>query len=348
MPKIKCGVIGLGMGAAHVGSFRTHPEAEVTAVADTDPVRLKEKGGKELQVPNLYESAEEMFERAGLDVVAIAVPNKLHKPLTIAALESGIDVICEKPMAMNTTEAVEMKKASERTGKRLMINFSYRFKEQSYAIKKEIEEGILGDIYFARTQWLRRRGLPGFGGWFGQKELSGGGPLIDLGVHRIDLALWLMRYPAPVWVMGNTYSHIADEKAKAEGQKFNVEDMATGFVKFDNGASMAIEASWASNIREKEFMSTQLLGTRGGMKQYNVNEAYEFNAEFNIERNGVQYDMKVHPPVPEAHNSMYHFVDSIINNTPHTATADEGITVMKLLDALYESAAKNEPVRIKK
>jgi predicted dehydrogenase len=288
-----------------------------------------------------------MFEKANLDVVAIATPNKFHKPLTIAALEAGINVICEKPMAMNAEEGREMKAAAEKAKKRLMINFSYRFTEQSYAIKKEVESGILGDIYFARTQWLRRRGMPKFGGWFGQKELAGGGPLIDLGVHRLDLALWLMNYPKPTWVMGSSYNHIASELAKREGKKFDVEDIAVGLIKFENGATLEIEASWAGNVKEREFMSTQLLGTKGGLKQYNTGEGYTFDAEFYLECNGSQYDMKVHPPVPEAHNSMYHFVDSIIKDTPHIATADEGIIVMELLDAIYASAASGEPIKIR-
>jgi len=122
--------------------------------------------------------------------------------------------------------------------------------------------------------------------------------------------------------------------------------LAVGLVKFENGATLEIEASWAANTKEREFMSTQLMGTKGGLKQYNVGEGYEFEAEFYIEKNGSQYDMKVHPPVPEAHKSMYHFVDCILKDKPHIATADEGIIVMELLDAIYASAETGEPVKI--
>ncbi len=347
MGKLKVGIIGLGMGGAHVNGFRTHPEAEVVAVADTDAKRLEDRGRKEFKIPNCYLSAEEMLKKEKLDIVSVVTPNKFHRPLTLAALESGAHVLCEKPMAMNAKEAEDMCAAAKKAKKRLMINFSFRFSPQSYAMKKEIETGALGDIYFARTQWLRRRGMPGFGGWFGTKALSGGGPLIDLGVHRLDLALWFMGYPKPSWVMAGAYNHIASRIAKEQGKTYDVEDFAAGFIQFKNGATLELEASWAGNIKERELMETRLLGTKGGMLQRNLNEGYDFEAEFYLEKNGCQYDMKLHPPVPAAHCSMYHFVDSIVAGKPHTATAEEGLTVMKLLDAIYESAAKKRPVEIK-
>ena len=346
MNKIKVGVIGLGMGSSHIKSFSAHPQVEVVAVADSNKARLEERGNQH-NIKKLYLSAEEMLKKEKLDVVSIAVPNKFHKPLTIAALEAGCHVICEKPMAMNANEARDMIKAAKKAKKRLMINFSFRFKEQSYALKKQIESGILGDIYFARTVWMRRRGMPGFGGWFGQKALSGGGPLIDLGVHRLDLALWFMGYPKPTWVMGSTFNHIASAIAKKEKKAFDVEDMAAAMIKFDNGATLELEASWASNIKEREHMSTRLLGTKAGLLQHNLGDGYEFEAEVYMEHEGCQYDMKLHPPVPEAHNAMYHFVDCLISGKPHIATGEEGLIVMEILDAIYKSAATGKPVQIK-
>ncbi len=347
MNKLRVGVIGLGMGVAHVNGFRSHECADLVAAADTDPKRLEERGGRDLKIPGLYLSAEEMLAKENLDIVSIATPNKLHKPLAIMAFKKGCHVLCEKPMAMNAAEAREMLAASKKAKKRLMINFSFRFTEQSFAMKQEIDKGILGEIYYARTQWLRRRGMPGFGGWFGQKALSGGGPLIDLGVHRLDLALWLMGYPKPEWVMGNTYNHIASERAKAEKKAFDVEDMAVGFIKFKNGASLTLEASWAGNIKDREYMHTQLLGSKAGLHQYNLNEGYSFECEFYLEKSGAQYDMKLHPPVPQAKNAMFHFVDSIVSGKPHTATGEEGLIIMEILDSLYKSAEEGCPVKIK-
>jgi predicted dehydrogenase len=343
--KIKVAVIGLGMGKGHIGGYREHENTEVVAIADLNK-ELLAKVGDELNIPGRYTDPLEMFKKEDLDVVSIAVPNKFHKPLTIAALEAGINVLCEKPMAMNTQEAEEMLAAAKKSGKRLGINFSFRFRPQSFAMKRLVEAGEVGDIYFGRTVWQRRRGMPKFGGWFGQKALSGGGPLIDLGVHRLDLALWLMDYPEPEWVMGSTYNHIASELAAKEGKKFDVEDFACGMIKFKNGATLELEASWAGNIRENEQMSTTLLGTEGGLHQYNLNGGYEFHVECYQEKAGCHYDLHLHPPVAECHNPYYTFIDALVKDEPFLVAPEQGVTVMKLLDALYESAKTGKPVKV--
>ncbi len=342
---LRVGVIGLGMGRHHVTGFNAHPQAEVVAISDTQEERLTEIGDAN-NVPGRYTDAAEMIAKENLDVVSIATPNKFHHPYTLMAFEAGANVFCEKPMAMNAAEAREMLEKGRAVGKRLMINFSYRFSPQSWALKKEVERGTLGDIYYARTQWLRRRGMPGFGGWFGTKALSGGGPLIDLGVHRLDLALWLMGYPQPVWVMGSAYNHIATELARQQGKTFDVEDMAVALVKFANGATLEIEASWAGNIAEKELMQTRLLGTKAGLLQHNINGTYEFEAKIYQERDGAQYDMELRPPVPDATSSMAHFVDALLADRPHIATGEEGLIVMELLDAIYASAERGEPIKV--
>jgi len=343
MKKLKVGVIGLGIGKSHIRGYRSHPNAEVVAIADLDEKRLKTIGD-ECEIAKRYTTAEEMLDKEKLNIVSVCTPNKFHKPLTIAALEANCHVLCEKPMAMNAAEAREMIEAAEKTGKRLMIDFSYRFTEQSWVLKQQIETGIIGEIYFARTVWHRRRGMPELGGWFGQKAFSGGGPLIDLGVHRLDLALWLMNYPEPVWVMGSTYDPIAQAMAQKEGKTFDVEDLAVGMIKFENRATLIVEASWAANIKEREFMETRFYGTEGGLVQRNVGEGYSFEAEIYVERNGCQFDMKLHPPVPAAKNAMYYFADCILKDIPNTATGEEGFVVMKLIDAIYKSAETGKPV----
>jgi predicted dehydrogenase len=338
-------VIGLGMGRHHIAGYQNHPFAQVVAISDIDPARLQEIGDK-YNISRRYTSAEQMLQDGKLDVVSIATPNKFHNPLALACYEAGCHVLCEKPMAMSAAEGREMLAAAQKAGKRLMINFSYRFTEQSMALKQQVDMGTIGDVYFARTIWHRRRGLPGFGGWFGQKELSGGGPLIDLGVHRIDLALWLMGYPKPVWVLGSTYNPISSTLAAKRNAKFDVEDLAVGLVKFDNGATLEVEASWAANIKESELMETRLYGTLGGLVQRNLDETYKFEAELYVEREGAHFDMKLHPPVPPVSTPMYHFIDSIVNDKPHIATGEEGLLVMEILDALYMSAAEGMPVKI--
>jgi predicted dehydrogenase len=346
MTAIRVGVIGLGMGRHHIAAYQSHPQARVVAIADLDEDRLRQIGDQ-YDVAARYASAEEMLAQEALDVVSVATPNATHEPLTIAALEAGCHVLCEKPMAMNADEARAMLAAAGKAGKRLMINFSYRFTEQSQALKDRVDAGELGEIYFARTVWHRRRGLPKFGGWFGQKALSGGGPLIDLGVHRLDLALWLMGYPQPEWVMARTYNPIATALAEREGVPYDVEDLAVGLITFANGATLEIEASWAANIKERELMETRLFGTAGGLVQRNLNETYEFEAELYVERDGAHYDMKLHAPPRRRLSAMAHLVESIVNDTPHTATGAEGLLVTQILDAIYDSASRGEPVRIR-
>ncbi len=348
MKKLKVGVIGLGMGKGHIKGFASHPNAEVVAVADIDSERLAEVG-KSYEVPERFDSGEQLIHAApglGLDIISVATPNKFHKPLTIAALEAGTHVFCEKPMAMNADEAREMESVAEKTGKRLMINFSFRFNEMAFALKSQVDAGRLGEVYCARSVWLRRRGLPRFGGWFGQKELSGGGPLIDLGVHRIDLALWLMGYPEPLWVLGSTYDHVATKIAREEGKDFDVEDLAMAMVKFDNGATLEAEASWAAHIRENELMETRLMGTEGGLLYCNQDQGYNFSAELFYESEGYQFNTELHPGGKKVPSPMEHLVDAILNETPHIATAHEGVIVMELLDAIYESAETGAPVKV--
>jgi predicted dehydrogenase len=288
-----------------------------------------------------------MVQEEQLDVVSVATPNKFHKPLAIAALESGCHVLCEKPMALNAREAREMLAVSQRMGKRIMINFSFRFNEQSLALKQQVDAGVLGDVYFARTVWHRRWGLPPFDrGWFVQKSLSGGGPLIDLGVHRLDLALWLMGHPKPTWVLGSTSNVLASGRAQDAGAVCDVEDLAVGLVKFETGATLVVEASWAGNIRERELMETRLYGTKGGLVQRNTDETYKFEAEVYFSSGGAQFDMRLHPSENPVKNAMVHFVDSIISDTPHLATGEDGVLVMEIVDAIYESARKGQPVLI--
>lgn len=341
------GVIGIqGIGRSHLRGFQRHPQVNVVAVADAN-ADAAAQAAKEFQVERHYADYQEMLAKERLDIVSIGTPNFLHHPMTIAALQAGCHVLCEKPMAMNAAEAKEMLAVAKQAGKRIMIHFSYRFTPPSLALKQQVEDGMLGQIYYARTTWLRRRGFPKFGGWFGQKQHSGGGPLIDLGVHRLDLALWLMGYPRPVFVTGNCVSPIGAELAKKEGKAFDVEDFAAGYIQFDNGATLCLEASWASNIKEKELMETRLFGTAGGARHYNLHEGYEFAAETYFEKNGHHYDMALHDmPKTDEHNPMYHFVDAILNDAPHTATGEEGMIVMEILDALYRSAATGQPVRI--
>jgi len=341
--RLRVGVIGLGIGRKHIEGWREHPDVDVVAIADLDGKRL-DRIGEQFGIGARYATMDEMLATERLDVVSVCTPNKFHHDLTIAAFGAGCHVLCEKPMAMNAEEGRKMLAAAQRASRRLMINFSYRFSAQSRALKAQVDAGVFGDFYFGRTVWHRRRGMPGFGGWFGTKALAGGGPLIDLGVHRLDLALWLMGYPKPVWVMGSAYDPIAGELAARSGKTFDVEDLAAAMIRFDNGATLMIEASWAANIQEAELMETRLLGTRAGLLQKNLNEGYTFDAHIFMEQNGAQFDMRLNPPADGAHSAMYDYAEAILCDAPHPAPGEEGLIVMEILDAIYASAAAGAPI----
>ena len=341
--KLRVGVVGLGMGKGHAEMFRACELCELAALADIDEQRLRSVG-EELAVKDLYGDPEEMFAKAQLDAVSIAVPNKFHCSLTLAALERGLHVLCEKPMAMNVAEAESMKAAAEAAGRVLMINLSYRFDAVAQALKRQVDGGAAGPIYFGRTVWHRRRGMPGFGGWFGNKEMAGGGPLIDLGVHRIDLAMWLMGHPEPMSVSGSIYDVIGQAEALRQNKTFTTEDLACGIVKFKNGASLLVESSWALNINEDERMITELYGSKGSVVHRNVNGTYEFTGEICTAEDGFFYRKTLECVRAEVPSAYVEFVRSIVEQSKPPATADDGIRVQKILDGMYESAATGREV----
>lgn len=342
--KLRLGVVGLRMGKNHAKAYQTHPQSELVALCDKDE-KLLAAVAAELGVEQTYTDADQMFAEAGLDGVSIATPNAFHAPLSIAALEAGLHVLCEKPMAMNAKEAATMNVAAAKARRNLMINFSYRFSEMSYALKQQVDAGVVGNIYFGRTVWHRRRGIPGFGGAFTNKALSGGGPLIDLGVHRLDLALWLMGYPEPISVGGSTYDPLARAVADPVGAIYTVEDLAAGLIKFANGATLILEASWALNIDEREHMVTLLCGDKGGLVQKNTGGGYNFTAEVYTDEGGDLFTKQLDWSNRRVPSSYHEFVDSIVEDRAPLATGEQGLKVMKILDGIYESAQTGWEVR---
>jgi predicted dehydrogenase len=342
--RIRVGVVGLGMGRFHVKGYQADPRAEVVAACDTNAERLKAVGA-ECGIGALYTDLGRMLREAKLDAVSLATPNALHAPMTIAAARAGLHVLCEKPMAMTVREAEAMRAAARRARRNLMINFSYRFTDMSQALKRQVEAGVIGEIYYGRTVWHRRRGIPGFGSWFTRAELAGGGPLFDLGVHRLDLALWLMGYPEPVVVSGATHTGIAGPLAARQKKAYTVEDVACGLVRFANGATLIVEASWALNIPEREHMLTQLCGTRGGLVQKNVGGGYQFAAEIYTEEPGGLFTKALDQGLPPSPSAYQEFISSIVECREPSAGADHGVKVMKILEGIYRSARTGRDVR---
>ena len=360
MAKLRAGVIGLGMGWNHLVGYMNHPDVEVVAVADRREDRFARLEAEyKGQYGNFYKEGIDLIKNEKLDILSVAVPNNQHKDLTIAGLEAGANVLCEKPMAMNTAEAEEMLEASKRCNRKLGIDFSFRFTPQSRAMKNFVDSGAMGEIYYARSVWMRRSGIPGLaaddfgtsskaggamGSWFFDKTQSGGGPLIDLGVHRLDLVLWLMGYPEPAYVMGSTYAKFGPERAEKRGLEYTVEDLACAMIKFKNGATLELDAAWASNIKERELQTTRLVGTKCGMLQKNLNEGYTYEVEFFRTENGAPIDSRLHDPAPAAPSAYQLFVEAVRDNTDFLVQPEEAVTVMRLLDAIYESAKTGKPV----
>jgi predicted dehydrogenase len=358
--QLRVGVIGAGIGAYHLQGYQSHPQAEVVALCDVNPVAL-ENAGATYCVPALFTDYREMLARKEIDAVSVCVPNYLHAPIVIAALEAGKHVLVEKPLSTDAKSGQKMVEAAKKAKKVFMIQFNNRYRPEARVLKDAVEAGELGQVYFARCGWIRRNGIPGWGGWFTQREYAGGGPLIDLAVHMFDLTWWLMGKPEPVTCMGSTYS-VFGPRREALGPwgapnlagKFDVEDMAVGMVKFANGATILLEASWASRI-EREWVYSTLCGDQAGAtleRQWAVDGIDDTSVDklllFKQEHGApVDVNLKVQPdPAMGRLEAVRHFVDCVLQGKQPISPATDGLAIMKVLDALYKSARTGKAVNI--
>lgn len=333
--KIRVGVVGVGIGRLHIEGYKTHPDAEIVAVADINEDRARATA-EEFGIPKVYSDYEKMLSENDLDGLSVCTPNSLHAPVAIAGFQAGCNVICEKPIALNAAEGERMVQAGREAGKIFMMGFNNRFRGDTQVLKRFIDSGRLGNIYYAKTGWLRRRGIPGFGGWFTTRKMSGGGPLIDLGVHVLDLALYLMGNPKPVGAFGSTYAEFGPKMPG--GEAYDVEDLATALIKFDNGATVHLEASWASNV-ERERIYTTLMGSEGGAELEPLRIFTELE--------GTQVDLAPEfPHINGHHAEIRHFVDCVRDGQTPIATGEHGLDVVKILDAIYQSAETGKMVDI--
>lgn len=350
MSTLKVGVIGAGIGAYHAKAYKEVKDVEVVAIADLDEVRARAVADTH-GIPEVYTDYKEMLKKERPDAVSIGLPNFLHKQVSVDAFKSGANVLCEKPMAMNAEEAEEMIDAAKKAKKILMIGFCNRFRADSKLLKGIIDNGHLGEIYHSSAFALRRRGIPGLGGWFTTKSKSGGGGLIDIGVHILDLTMWEMGFPKPVAVSGAEYMKFGHKKdytyvgmwgKKVEGGTYDVDDYATGFIRFANDATISLEVSWAANLENEGFYSI-ILGDKGGAKL----DAYE---ELKIYTEQFGRIADVQPKYPKEDNwinQMSHFVDCIRNNRKPISPGEHGLMVQKVLDAIYLSSKLKKEIKIK-
>ncbi len=353
MSKLKLGVIGSGniFKSAHLPTWLNHPEVEIVAVCDVNRERA-EQIAQQAGAPHVYTDYRDLLQHDEIDMVDICTPNLYHSEISVAALQAGKHVFCEKPDAVNPEEAQKMADAAKESGKLLMVMRNNRFRPESLFLKKFIEEGHCGELYTGRCGWVRRRGIPGKGGWFTTKALSGGGPLIDLGVHFIDLAMWFMGDPKPVSVTGAVYCKFADSDLsdsvhsqfgeKQEDGTFDVEDLATGFIRFENGATLQIEFSWASNV-EQEMNFVELRGTKAGFSFKNG------DLKIFSEASGQLIDST--PAIRGKNVSIHgenikHFVDCVQGRAEPIIRPEHGVDMIKILSAIYQSAEEGREIRL--
>jgi predicted dehydrogenase len=344
---IGIGIIGSGGIAqgAHLPAYKALAEDDVRVVAVADVRReTAEQAAKKFEVPHLYEDYRELLKRDDIDAVSVCTPNFMHKQPTIDALEAGKHVLVEKPLAINAAEGREMVAAARRTGRKLQAGLNNRFGSGPQALKRFIEAGELGSVYYARSQALRRRGIPSWG-VFTQKDKQGGGPLIDIGVHILDLTLWLMGHPKPVAASGQTYTKFGKREGVVglmgqwDTKSYTVEDFGVGFVRFENGATLTLESSFAANL-EKEIFNCELFGTEGGCSLSPLRLFFERNQTL-IDATPV-FLPQVHTHQAEIKS----FVEAIRNDTEPVVTAEQGLMVTEILDAIYRSADEGREVRI--
>jgi len=345
----------------HIPALAKIANVEVVAMCDSVEGRCEEikKFAKSEYGTNLldnarcYTSYDEMLEHESLDAVDICTPNYLHAPFAIKALEKGIHAFSEKPDCTNVEDMLRMKEAAEKSGKVLMVMRNNRYNVYAQMLKKRAESGEFGTIYCGRCGWIRRRGIPGKGGWFTTKEYSGGGPLIDLGVHMIDLAIYLMGNPKPVAVSGAVYCNFANDTAAQTGDGarygeakkdgiFDVEDQATGFIRFDNGAALQIDFSWAGNIEAENFNFLELRGSKAGMKWKDSGKIAKVFKEVDGEQ--VDETLQADTSIGGHEANLRHFVDVISSGAKPDYTPQQGLDMIKILTAIYRSAETGREV----
>lgn len=342
MSDVRLGVIGLGgMGQGMVRRARDLDGVEVTAGVEIAAER-RQAAEEEFDI-SAFRDLDAMLEADLVDAVYIATPNKVHAEQAVRCLQAGVHVFCEKPMAMNAAEGERMIAAAREADRKLTINFSYRATGEARALKSVADAGLLGDVYFARTAWLRSRGIPGKG-WFTDRELSGGGPLIDLGVHRIDLALWLMGYPEPVAVSGATYHTLGEQVAGRMGVAWSVEDLATGYVRFADGATLSLACSWATNNRPGEDMFTYVYGTRAGIAHCSVAGTYQYEARMWGDVCDAYGETVLAPVGGPGH--LEGFIAAVRGEGPVPVDPEDALKVQRIIDALYQSAETGREVRL--
>ena len=345
---LKVGVIGVGgIARVHFPGWQKSPHTEIAALADVDKAILQQRG-QELDVTRLYQRSDDLIRDPEVDIVDICAPNAYHAPLAIAALSAGKHVICEKPLAPSPKEIRQMIAARDKSGKMLMTAQHFRFQNDAQALKGVLDTGALGSVYHARSWMLRRSGAPTRPGFI-QKKHSGGGPCIDIGVHILDLTLWMMGHPKPVAVSGVTQTKLAKlPRAYSDWggpipKSWDVEEFAAAFVRFDNGATLVLEVAWLLHHKtDSEDMQMWLYGNKAGA-HWPSNELLMTD---NKAKHHLNTQVLSTPGIEPHALECMSFADAVLEGRPSPVPAEQSLAVITILDALYRSAATGREVRL--
>ena len=344
MDKLRFGVIGAGsIGTIHATNIKHSTKTELVALCDVREDRAK-KLARKLKVPKIYTDHLEMLEKEKLDAVVDGIPNYVHAKIAIDALERGVNVLSEKPMAMNAREAQTMVDTAKRTGKVLALGMTQRFTAEGAAAKAAATPENLGDLYYAKATLYRALGIPGYGSWFTTKAQAGGGPLMDLGPHAIDFAMYLMSFPRPLRVRGVTFSKLGPKGlgkggwgTPEPGGVFDVEDLAVALVELSGGITMLVEVSWATYLQE--FWNVNVLGDKAGVSFHPPALISEKKGKVKTTKLKIK---KGDPYMREIDD----LVQCIRTGKEPIGRPEDGVVVMSIIDAIYRSAQTGTEVSV--
>jgi predicted dehydrogenase len=352
---LRVGVVGLGFaGSTHLAAYQKIPGVEVVALAGLETERLHALADSH-GVEHRYERWEDLVARDDLDIVSVGTPTYLHEPVTVAALASGAHVLCEKPLARTAEEGKRMVDAAVAAGRVLHIAFNHRRRGDVDVLKHQIDAGALGRIYYAKAHWRRRNGIPGMGSWFTDAEMAGGGPLIDLGVHMLDMALFLLGEPRVLSVSASTFAELGprglggrvDVGKTQVAAAYGVEDLATAFLRLEGGATLLLETSWASYRRPGDNFGVELFGSDGGA-MVDV-EDYTHSDTLRIYTDVAGVPAEVRPAVTkgEGHLAVVReFIDAVRGGDWSAHVGRDALTRARIIDACYRSALEGREVAV--
>ena len=360
MEKIKIGIIGCGgiANGKHMPSYKNlADEAEMVAFCDIIEERAQKANVEYAAGKGKVFTDYKKLLKEDLDAVCVCTPNVSHSEITVAALNAGKHVICEKPMAINYEEAKAMLDAKAKSGKILTIGYQNRYRPEVKYLKEEAEKGTFGEIYFARAKAVRRRAVPTWG-VFLDEEKQGGGPLIDIGTHSLDLTLYVMNNYRPNYAVGTVYHKLNDQTRTANAwgdwdpEKFTVEDSAFGFVVMENGATISIDSSWALNYADAGEAQTLICGTKAGADMPNdqklringVNNGRQYITVPDFAAGGVDFFSGSGGIGDPATIEAKTFLDAIRGKGELVVLPEQAIVVTRILDAIYQSAKTGKPV----